>query len=365
LFTSPHLVSFRERIQVNRQLISQDEVVRLVVQLQEMIADVPGQIHPTFFEAVTVMALCYFLERRCDLVVWETGLGGRLDSTNIVTPLASLITNIQFDHEKWLGNTLAQIAGEKAGIIKPGVPALTATDAPEPLQVIRDTAARQGAPFRQVTLADAARPPLSPLSLPLAGEHQRLNAALAVAAVDVLQKQIRVNDAVLGRGLETVQWPGRLQRHTTADGRCILLDGAHNPGGAQALRRALDQFEAGCKPTLILGIMRDKDWAAMCRILAPAARRILFAPVQSERTASPDELLKACLTIEPTVEAVSCASLAEALKLAESDPFVAVTGSLHFIGEAMEFLELLPSSIGERELNEWDAAALGLYGSSR
>ena len=128
LFTSPHLVSFRERIQVNRQLIPETEVVRLVGELQPLLTQFPVGHHPTFFEVVTVMALKFFAEQQCDLVIWETGLGGRLDATNIVTPLASVITNIAFDHQQWLGDTLAKIAAEKAGIIKPGVPVVTATD---------------------------------------------------------------------------------------------------------------------------------------------------------------------------------------------------------------------------------------------
>src|SRR5437899_8980527 len=130
LFTSPHLVAFGERIQVNRQLISEAEVVRLVSELQPMLAKFSSDEHPTFFEVVTVMALRYFAAQKCDLVIWETGLGGRLDATNIVMPLASVITNIHYDHQQWLGDTLASIAAEKAGIIKPGVPVSTDTDQP-------------------------------------------------------------------------------------------------------------------------------------------------------------------------------------------------------------------------------------------
>ena len=147
LFTSPHLVSFRERIQVNRQLISEDEVVRLVEELQPLLKQFPAGHHPTFFEVVTVMALKFFAEQKCDLVIWETGLGGRLDATNIVTPLASVITNIAFDHQQWLGDTLEKIAAEKAGIIKPGVPVVTATDEPEALAVIEKMAREKNAPL--------------------------------------------------------------------------------------------------------------------------------------------------------------------------------------------------------------------------
>src|SRR6267378_2270801 len=171
LFTSPHLVSFRERIQVNRQLISEADVVRLVAELREQcgtgfqpvsIVKSPGPEQgdrrdacPTFFEVVTVMALRYFAEQQCDLVIWETGMGGRLDATNIVTPLASVITNIQFDHEKLLGETLEKIACEKGGIIKPRVPVITATDSPEALEVIQPIARQNCAP---VTVLESGHP---------------------------------------------------------------------------------------------------------------------------------------------------------------------------------------------------------------
>jgi dihydrofolate synthase/folylpolyglutamate synthase len=150
LFTSPHLVSFRERIQVNRRLIPEHEVVRLVEELQPLLKQFSSDHHPTFFEVVTVMALKFFAEQKCDLVIWETGLGGRLDATNIVTPLASVITNIAFDHQQWLGDTLGKIAAEKAGIIKPGVPVITAADEPEALAVIEKTAREKNAPLIKV-----------------------------------------------------------------------------------------------------------------------------------------------------------------------------------------------------------------------
>src|SRR5271163_3764974 len=151
LFTSPHLVSFRERIQVNRQLIPENELIRLVNEIQPLLKQFPADNHLTLFEVVTVMALKYFAEQKCDLVVWETGLGGRLDATNIVTPLASVITNVQLDHQQWLGQSLPEIAREKAGIIKPGIPILTATDDAGALNVIVEVAREQKAPLTVVT----------------------------------------------------------------------------------------------------------------------------------------------------------------------------------------------------------------------
>src|SRR4051812_12556560 len=194
LFTSPHLVSFCERIQVNRAPISENDVVRLVSAMQPLLKQFAADAHPTFFEVVTVMALQYFAQQRCDLVIWETGLGGRLDATNIVSPLASVITNIQFDHQQLLCHTLASIASEKAGIIKPGIPILTAAAEPEALRVIEEAADRQRAPLTVGRPEAGDGPPLSNIELPLPGPHQRLNAALAVATVRALLPQIALNE---------------------------------------------------------------------------------------------------------------------------------------------------------------------------
>src|SRR5882672_1275290 len=148
LFTSPHLVSFRERMQVNRQLVSEAEVARLVNEVQALLKQFPADAHPTMFEVVTVMALKFFADQKCDLVIWETGLGGRLDATNIVTPLASVITNIALDHTEWLGDTVEKIAAEKAGIIKPGVPVVTGAEQPEVLAVIEHEARAKKSPLK-------------------------------------------------------------------------------------------------------------------------------------------------------------------------------------------------------------------------
>ncbi len=354
LFTSPHLVSFRERIQVNRQLISEADVVRLVVEMQQLLERMPADHHATFFEVLTIMALRYFEEQRCDLVVWETGMGGRLDATNIVTPLASVITNIQFDHQKWLGHTRTQLAAEKAGIIKPGVPALTATDAPDALEVIQQTARDRGAPLSLVSATDAHAGVLAALDLPLLGEHQRLNAALALATVRALTPSLPVDEPTLRRGLAQVQWPGRLQVVRGAAGQVILLDGAHNTAGMEALRAALARHFAGRPSTFILGVLEDKDWAEMCNVLAPLAARILLAPVKSERTAAPDALREACAAANPHAGLTVCVSLTDALQQASGDPFVVVTGSLYLVGEALEALGvLLGNGAHERGLNEW------------
>jgi len=351
LFTSPHLVSFRERIQVNRRLISELDVVRLVAELRALLPTTPD-FAITLFEFVTVMALRYFAEQECDLVIWETGLGGRLDATNIVTPLASVITNIGLDHQQWLGQTLAAIATEKAGIIKPGVPVLTATTETEALAVIAALAQKHNAPLTQISPAPGPVPRLS-----LMGEHQRINAALAVATVQVLQPQIPVRDEMIQCGLETVRWPGRLQLLTDVTGKQFLIDGAHNVAGIEVLLQALQTDHPGLKPTFILGILGDKDWRTMCEILAPRAERIVLVPVGSERTAKPEELAEVCRAANPKAEVCCCRTFHEAVDRTVAAPFVVITGSLYLVGEALALLDPdFRDSANERGLNEWSAA---------
>jgi dihydrofolate synthase/folylpolyglutamate synthase len=368
LFTSPHLVSFRERIQVNHRLISENDVTRLVGELQPRLEQFPAGHHPTFFEVVTVMALKYFAEQKCDLVIWETGLGGRLDATNIVTPLASVITNIALDHEQWLGDTREQIAAEKAGIIKPGVLVLTATDAPEALAVIERIAREKNAPL--VTVAADVNPP--PTSLALLGHHQKINAALALATVKILQPKIPVGSEAIRTGLATVDWPGRLQLIQRPNGQKILLDGAHNAAGAETLRAALRarapvsdpaSFKAvsqsggreSSAPVFIFGALADKKWPEICAILAPAAARVFTVPVASERTADARDLAAAFRAANPGLEAQAAANLAEALTACKDEPFIVITGSLYLVGEALERLGFSPANDGERGLNEWTA----------
>lgn len=349
LFTSPHLVSFRERVQVNRELISEAEVVRLVSEIQPWLATFPVAHHPTFFEVITVMAMIHFAREKCDLVIWETGLGGRLDATNIVTPLASVITNIGLDHQQWLGETLAEIAREKAGIIKPGIPALTGTHAPEALAVIERAAMEQGSSLTTITPHQASRI----THTALAGEHQRLNAALALATVERLQREIPVTEAQIQAGLARVDWPGRFQTLLQPGGRTIVLDGAHNPAGVEALALALRAQFPNLRPTLILGMLGDKDWRPMCARLASLAGRVLTVNVGSNRTALAEDLAAACREQLP-LKSNACASLSEALAKAGADSLVVIAGSLYLVGEALELLGLAPvGSASERGLNEW------------
>jgi dihydrofolate synthase/folylpolyglutamate synthase len=356
LFTSPHLVSFAERIQVDRRLIPQSDVAQLVDEMRSFLQDGRfAEAPPTFFEAVTVMALQYFARQRCDLVVWETGMGGRLDATNIVTPLASVITNIQLDHQQWLGRTLPEIAREKAGIIKPGIPVITTTTDAASLEVISQTARDRRAPL---TIVAGPGTGLGDYQIGLAGDHQRTNAALALAVVRALGETIPVPDHAIRAGFKDVQWSGRLQKVERANGQIVLLDGAHNPAGALTLAAAwpgimnADSAEGRRRPALILGTMRDKDYGAICQILAPLAGIILLAPVGSHRTADPVLLAGYCRDANPHAAVVPCDNLPAAFARAAEEKFIIVTGSLHFIGEAMEYLGLAAPS-NERALNEY------------
>jgi dihydrofolate synthase/folylpolyglutamate synthase len=360
LFTSPHLVSFTERIQINRVCISEGDVARLT---SMVILSLGGKdidlwaVRPTFFEFVTIMALIYFRERNCELVIWETGMGGRLDATNIVTPLVSVITNIQHDHQHWLGHTLKEIAAEKAGIIKHGVPVITGTDQAEALDVIRDVAQLQQAPLTVISEMEQCSREFADLlqEIPLLGAHQKRNAILALAVCSALSERIPLRAEAVQRGMKSLSWPGRLQLIPTNQTE-FLLDGAHNPDGAASLAVALREYYPNRMRTFILGLFRDKAWREMCDVLVPLARRLMLVPVTSERSADPVEVQYYCREKWAAADILICENLTEAIKRTKEDGFVVITGSLHLVGEALELLQATTKQRSERSLNEWDAA---------
>jgi len=353
LFTSPHLVSFRERIQVNRELIPEETVASLAAQLRDFAAKFPKGQSPTFFEVVVVMALCHFAEQACDIVLWETGMGGRLDATNIVTPLAGVITNIGLDHTRWLGKTHAAIAAEKAGIIKPHIPVLTTAGQPEVLAVIRAEAAKHSAQLIELGQTEEIA------ELPLNGRHQQTNASLARAVVERLQAELPVAPGVIRNGLAKVHWPGRLQAVRHGE-QTVMLDGAHNAEGAEMLRRALAERFAAESPVFILGMVDEKDGAGFCAELAPLATRVVLSPVSSVRSAKPEGFLAVCQAANPAASVEVAESLGQAMELCATEPFVVVTGSFYLVGEAMERLGVAPAPVGtERLLNDWNAPDRG------
>ena len=353
LFTSPHLVSFRERIQVNRELIPEETVASLTTQIRDFAAKFPEGQSPTFFEVLVVMALCHFAEQACDIVLWETGMGGRLDATNIVTPLASVITNIGLDHTRWLGKTHAAIAAEKAGIIKPHIPVLTTAEQPEVLAVIRTEAAKHNAQLIELGKTEEIA------ELPLNGRHQQTNASLARAVVERLQAELPVVPGMIRNGLAKVNWPGRLQAVRRGE-QTMILDGAHNAEGAEMLRRALADEFAAESTVFILGMVDEKDGARFCAELAPLAKRVVLSPVSSVRSAKPEGFLTVCQAANPAAVVEATESLGQAMELCAAEPFVVVTGSFYLVGEAMERLGVATAMAGtERLLNDWGAPKRG------
>jgi dihydrofolate synthase/folylpolyglutamate synthase len=301
------------------------------------------------------MALLHFVDQDCDLVIWETGMGGRLDATNIVVPEASVITSIHLDHERWLGSTLSDIAVEKAGIIKRGVPVVSAAQDATVLDVLRGRALELGS---ALTVVD---PQVEGCGLPpgwdcsLAGVHQRANAALSLGTVRALRRRLPVEDEAIQSGLAAVEWPGRMQMVTGRGGGRLLLDGAHNPAGVQALVDGVRNTYPEEHPVFIIGMLQDKDWKSMAVRLARCARRIVVVPIRSDRGLVPEELAAACQGPGLGNREVEVAdSLATALRDCEAEPFVVLTGSLYLVGEAMALLDLLPgASVDELDLNDW------------
>jgi dihydrofolate synthase / folylpolyglutamate synthase len=344
LFISPHLVTYRERIRVNGQMIARDEVAGGLSTLRDTIRD--WDPHPTFFEITTALALDHFKKKDCELVVLETGLGGRLDATNATMPVVSVLTPIGYDHEKWLGDTLEAIAGEKAGIIKPKVPVVSAKQESAAEEVIRARAAECDAPLEFVEAVYDRRSNAAPAvidrryKIGLAGSHQRENAALAVAALRA--GGIAVSDQAIERGLATIDWPARFQRW---DERTII-DGAHNPAGAEVLARTWREQFGDERATIILAVLREKNVAAICRALAPIAARFLLPSIRSGRALAPGELSAFVSAITPSLPSSVTPDFPAALESARSaTERILITGSLHFAGEALALLTGDPDAL--------------------
>ena len=325
LYTSPHLVTFRERIRLNGDMISEGDAAAGLTRIREVVEG--WEQAPTFFEVATALALAWFAEQRAEVAVLETGLGGRLDATNVVTPAVSVLTRIGLDHEKFLGSTVGQIAVEKAGIIKPGVPVVSAPQELEVREIIETTAAERGC------TCEFVEEPWMRSPVGLAGSHQQLNAALARAALAPL----RVADADVEAGLARVVWPGRFQRV----GERIVLDGAHNPAAAQRLALTWREEFGDARATLVLGVMRDKDVRGVCAALAPIAARVFAVHVDNARSCSAEELAETVRAVAPDVECAAFPQLSPALTAAERHPErVLIAGSLFLVGEAFVALRL-------------------------
>jgi len=374
LYTSPHLVTIRERFQVDRVPISEADFVAGMTIVRDAIAQMKGQA-PTFFEITTALALWYFAREKVDWVVWETGLGGRLDATNIVNPDVCIITNIGLEHQQYLGGTLKEIAAEKAGIIKPGVPVVTAVDEGEPSEVIGEKVEslkcysswigphqaegigiRAGKQWARIEQNYDARE----FVLGMLGAHQVENAACAVAAMDHIRlgrvpgfnppehPPITVDN--VARGLAEATWPGRFE--ILSEHPLIVLDGAHNPAGMAKLVETWRAFLASRKidapAHLVFATVADKDISEMAQLLRPLAKQVSLVRLANERTADPAKLAE-------SFSGLPCTLFPSVTdwwrKMEQLDPAcpVLITGSLFLVGE---MLARRQGVAGEYELNE-------------
>jgi dihydrofolate synthase / folylpolyglutamate synthase len=390
LYTSPHLVRINERIRINGEEISDDDFALLhdVVDrtAERLVSEDELPWHPSFFEMLTAIAFEYFAQGKVEMAVLEVGMGGRLDATNVVEPRVSVITDISLDHQKFLGNTLAEIAREKAGIIRPGGVVVTLPQQPQANDVIGNTILDRGAravsavPYvppvspastaylvpssRQQSLsadhaesAEAMRHPhpalISRYSLqvmgkeilvetPLVGRHQLRNVALAIAAAEELSKQgLAITPESVERGIRETRWSGRFQViRATADTPEFVFDVAHNPAGAWALRSTLSTCYGERPLTVVFGAMRDKAIGEIAEILFPLAERVIATRADNPRSATSDEIREAAVRISTDIEdSLDVASAVErAISLAGPKSVVVITGSIYIVGEAMRQL---------------------------
>ena len=373
LYTSPHLLRVNERIQINQEPISDAEFAVIYDRVEGCAHDLVerGELpwHPSFFEMLTAMAFEYFASAGVDLAVLEVGLGGRLDATNIVDPLISVITDIDFDHQNFLGNTLPEIAREKAGILRPkgtvvllpqhpvvnetlgkeimerDAHAVSAVKHMPPMTPVADDEMNQSAVARnQFTLAVMNKE--IKVDFPLAGRHQLRNLALAITAAEELNKfGFHISAQDIEQGIRSTTWPARFQVIPAADGFPeVVLDVAHNPAGAWALRSALSTFYEGRPLTFIFGAMRDKAIGEIADIIFPLADRVIATHAENPRAASPQQIAE--LGAHAQTEILQAKSVPEALErayaLAGSKGVIVITGSIYIVGEALGILARKP-----------------------
>ncbi len=330
LFTSPHLVSFSERIRLDGAPMPEAAIAEGLTRIRGIVQS--WTPHPTFFELTTALALDWFQRQRAEVIVLETGLGGRLDATNAITPAVTAITSLSLDHRQYLGDTLEAIAGEKAGIFKPGIPALSVPQPPAAARVLEAAARSVGAPFRCV------EKPV-PYRLALAGSHQKLNAALACAMLQAAH--LEVPPSAIEQGMASVVWPGRFQRLSGPAGVPLILDGAHNEAAAARLVETWREEYPGERPVMLLGVLRDKDVAAVCREFAKLAAEFILTPVHNPRTSTAADLIA---LLSPGTPCSVATSAADGLALAqtrarETGRRVLITGSLFLVGEVLGLLQ--------------------------
>lgn len=349
-YTSPHLISFTERITVNGKPVREEEVVELTQLIKERTDREDRDRTFTFFDFTTALAFSYFKRESVDVAVVEAGLGGRLDSTNVINPLVSVITNVALDHQDYLGNTLEEIAREKAGIIKKGVPVVTGASG-SALAEIRKSAlgkadlyvlgeafsySKKGA---QTMLYRGVQTFLDDVSIPLRGDHQLFNAALALCVLELLSARgYPLDESCIRKGLASTHWPGRLEFARAGQGEpLILYDGAHNPDGARSLAAYLTTEFPDKRKILVFGVMKDKDFKGMLGELLPAVQHVIITKPDIARAAAPADVA-ACAPGASVTDSVKEA-LDAAFKTATKGDLIVVAGSFYTLGEAKQLLD--------------------------
>lgn len=345
LYTSPHLIRFNERIKIDGEDIPEDVLDPLIERLKNTVEQ--HSIKISFFEFSTVLAFLYFAEQQVDIAVVEVGLGGRLDATNVIFPLVSIITNISIDHEETLGKTLPQIAREKAGIIKDQMVLVTAEERPEVLQILQDACRERHAKFllvsdHPVTQEDWSgqtfESPLGPLKIPFLGKHQVKNAQVALQALFLLKKEgFSVSKEAIIVGMAKARWPGRLQ--VLSEKPLIIIDGAHNVAGMQVVREFL-QGKIPADNMLLLGISEDKQIPEIVKLIAPLFKKIIVTKgihKPADPTIIETEVRKYAADVQIIPEAA--AAFSEARRQISPEGMLLVTGSLYLVGEVLKGLE--------------------------
>lgn len=351
LYTSPHLVDFRERIQIDGEPIAEEALVALTDRVRTAMG---RDLDPTFFEFTTAIAFEHFADMKVDIAVIEVGMGGRFDATNVVRPVAAAITTIALDHQAHLGTTVSAIAREKGGIIKPGTPLVVGKIDDEAWDVIRSIAEERRAPVRRwgadfqcggdpTTGFEYRRTSrsYSGLVCRLAGHHQLQNAACALALLDAASDSFAVSEHAVRDGLRTVRWEGRLE--VVDHDPLVVLDGAHNPAAASVVADYLKDFRLrhpGSRLILVLAVMRDKDREGFLRVLLPVADEVVVTAVQMARSATVRDMLETPVEWPPFVHAAPSVpeALVEARRRARPVDLICVTGSLMLIGEVKALL---------------------------
>lgn len=361
LYTSPHLSSVRERFKINNHYISRHDFSRQMEQIQNVL----GQNQITYFECTTTLAMLWFAQENVDLAILEVGMGGRLDATNVITPLVSVITNVSMDHEQYLGTTLEEVAFEKAGIIKPKVPVVSGVADDISRSVVVKQCREQGSPLYLSgrdffgTYEDSDKNTwqytgpsgciYNNLPLAMQGSYQLSNASLALTTIQLLQDRFPVSAQDICNGLSRTRWPGRLehvtlhpQNTTSGKPQHYLLDGAHNPAGVDALYLALSEDFNYKRLIMIWGAMADKDLHATLQVITPLVDSLILTRPESERSASPEELQTIIGDPAAAPETYLTQTVEEALSkaasLAEEDDLICIAGSLYLVGEARQLL---------------------------